>query len=61
MMIIAALAVAALLVGGAISVAVMIRDVRGLHHKGRQLTDREGDINGVSPGGAIFIGSNLTH
>jgi len=50
-----------LLVALLISVGLVIRDVRRLHEGSRSLADRSGDAAGVSPAGAIGIGSNFTH
>jgi uncharacterized membrane protein YhaH (DUF805 family) len=45
----------------AASVAVMTKDLRGLHRSGRTLTDREVDVAGVTPAGVTLIGNNYTH
>lgn len=43
------------------SVRAVIQDVRALNRSGRRLTDRGGDVNGVSPAGVTAIGNNITH
>jgi hypothetical protein len=44
-----------------VSVGLLIRDVRRLHHSGRSLTDSPGEAGGVTAAGMAGIGNNMTH
>jgi hypothetical protein len=50
-----------LLVALLISVGLVIRDVRRLHHSSKSVADQPGDAAHLSPGGAIGMGGNVTH
>jgi hypothetical protein len=50
-----------LVLGVAISLLLLVRDVGRLHHAGKSLVDAPGDAAGVSPAGMTVIGNNLTH
>jgi hypothetical protein len=50
-----------LLVALLVSVGLLIRDVRRLHHSNKSLSDQPGDAAGVSAGGVVGIGGNATH
>ena len=43
------------------SVGYMVRDMRTLHHRGKHLSARPGDADGVSPAGMTFFGQTGSH
>lgn len=61
MIVVVIVAGVALVTIAALSFRSIFRDVRGLHRSGKQLTDREVDVDGVSPGGVTAMGNNITH
>ena len=48
------------LIGAAVSVGLVVRDVRRLHRQSRAMCDAPGDAAGVSPAGLIF-GNSLPY
>ena len=50
-----------LLATAVLSIRSIIGDVRGLHRSGKRLTDREGDVSGLSAGAVTAMGNNVTH
>lgn len=50
-----------LLLAVLVSLWLLIRDVRRLHHSGKSIADAPGDAAGVTPGGLVFYDNLGSH
>lgn len=60
-MLIAIVVLSALALVAIMSTALVARDMRRLHRRGRSLTDSPGDAAGVTAAGMTAFGNNITH